>query len=41
MTLGVAARFTIGVKSVSGLYGVFGLIAGLVAVVDTVATPSE
>ena len=39
-TLGVAAMLMIGVKSVSVLYGMFGLIAGLAAVVDTVATPS-
>jgi hypothetical protein len=40
MMLGVAAMLMIGVKSVIGLYGIFGLIAGLAAVVDTVATPS-
>ena len=37
---GVAARLMIGVKSASGLYGIFGLIAGFAAVVDTVAMPS-
>ena len=41
MTFGVAATLMIGVKSVSGLYGVFGWIAGAVAIVETVATPSE
>ena len=30
-----------GVKSVRGLYGILGLMAGLAAVVDTVAIPSE
>ena len=39
MTFGVAAMLMIDVKSVSGLYGVFGLMAGLDAVVDTVAMP--
>ena len=37
MMLGVAAMLMIGVKSVVGLYGILGLIAGLAAVVDTVA----
>src|SRR5689334_559601 len=41
ITFGVAATLMIGVKSVIGLYGIFALIAGLAAVVDTVATPSE
>ena len=39
MMLGVAAILMIGVKSVAGLYGIFGLIAGLDAVVDTVPMP--
>jgi len=41
MTLGVAAMVVIGVKSVRTLQGIFGLIAGLAAVVETVATPRE
>src|SRR6478672_12266104 len=41
MMFGVAAMLMIGVKSVTGLYGIFGLIAGLAAVVETVAIPSE
>ena len=40
ITFGVAAMLMIGVKSVIGLYGIFGLIAGLAAVVETVAMPS-
>ena len=41
MMLGVAAMLMMGVKSVVGLYGILALIAGLAAVVDTVAIPSE
>ena len=37
MMLGVAAMLMMGVKSVIGLYGILELMAGLVAVVDTVA----
>ena len=40
ITLGVAAMLMMGVKSLVGLYGILGLIAGLAAVVETVATPS-
>ena len=41
MTLGVAAMLMMGVKSVMGLYGFLGLMAGLAAVVETVAMPNE
>jgi len=40
MMLGVAAMLVMGVKSVSGWYGVLGLMAGFAAVVETVAMPS-
>ncbi|CFN82104.1 Uncharacterised protein [Bordetella pertussis] len=40
MTLGTLTRLVMGVKSFSGSYGVWGLVAGLVAIVLTVATPS-
>ncbi|CKV36601.1 Uncharacterised protein [Mycobacterium tuberculosis] len=40
MMFGVAAMLMIGVKSLIGSYGVFGLMAGLAAVLDTVAMPS-
>ncbi len=40
MTLGTFTMLVIGVKSLSGLYGFLGLVAGLVAMVLTVATPS-
>ena len=36
---GVAAILLIAVKSVTGSYPIFGLIAGLAAVVETVAMP--
>ena len=36
ITFGVAATLMMGVKSVIGLYGIFGLMAGLAAVVETV-----
>ena len=38
ITLGVAAMLITGTKSVIGSYGIFLLMAGLAAVVDTVAT---
>ena len=41
MMLGVAAILMMGEKSVIGLYGILVLIAGLAAVVETVATPKE
>ena len=40
MMLGVAAMLMMGVNSVSVSYGILGLMAGLAAVVDTVAIPS-
>jgi hypothetical protein len=41
ITFGVAARLMMGVKLVTGSYGTFfGSMAGAVAIVDTVATPS-
>ncbi|MCY1561984.1 hypothetical protein D9M68_993120 [compost metagenome] len=39
ITLGVAAMLMTGVKSASVSYGILGLIAGLAAVVETVAMP--
>ena len=41
MMLGVAATLMMGEKSVNGLYGILALMAGLAAVVDTVAIPKE
>ncbi|MOA59273.1 hypothetical protein D3C78_1838480 [compost metagenome] len=38
-TFGTFTRLVIGVKSLIGLYGFFGLVAGFVAMVLTVATP--
>ncbi|CUJ01217.1 Uncharacterised protein [Achromobacter ruhlandii] len=38
-TLGTFTILVMGAKSLSGLYGFLGLVAGLVAMVLTVATP--